>query len=86
MLQAQGEYARAEPFYRDALAMCRALYPKGRHPDGHTHLADSLHSLGFLLKARGEYAKAEPFYRDALAMRQKLYPEGRYPDGHPTWP
>ena len=31
-LQAQGEYAKAEPFFRDALAMCQKLYPKDASP------------------------------------------------------
>jgi tetratricopeptide (TPR) repeat protein len=83
LLQAQGEYAKAEPFYRDALGMNQKLYPKTRYPDGHPHLASSLNNLGFLLNSLGEYAKAEPFLRDALAMNQKLYPKIRYPDGHP---
>jgi tetratricopeptide (TPR) repeat protein len=83
LLQARGEYAQAEPFYRDALAMSRKLCPKDKYRDGHRDLAISLSNLGTLLKARGQYAKAEPFLRDALAMRQKLYPAGKYPDGHP---
>jgi CHAT domain-containing protein len=83
LLDARGEYARAEPILRDALAMCQKLYPKDKYPDGHPHLAESLNNLGGLLKARGEYAKAEPFYRDALAMRRKLYPKDKYPGGHP---
>jgi tetratricopeptide (TPR) repeat protein len=83
LLQARGEYARAEPFFRDALAMRQRLYPEGKYPDGHPELARSLNNLGALLLARGEYAQAEPFYHGALAMRQKLYPKGKYPDGHP---
>jgi tetratricopeptide (TPR) repeat protein len=83
LLQARGEYARAEPSYRDALAMNRALYPRGKYPDGHPYLAFSLNNLGALLMERGEYVQAEPFLRDGLAMRRKLYPPGKYPDGHP---
>jgi CHAT domain-containing protein len=83
LLRDRGEYPRAEPFFRDALAMRQKLYPKGKYPRGHPHLATSLNNLGFLLQARGEYARAEPFYRDALAMYQKLYPKDKYPDGHP---
>jgi tetratricopeptide (TPR) repeat protein len=82
-LDERGEYAKAEPFYRAALAMRRKLYPPGKYPDGHPELARSLNDLGFLLYERGEYAKAEPLYRDALAMHHKLYSPGKYPDGHP---
>jgi hypothetical protein len=46
VLQARGEYGRAEPFCRDALAMYRKLYPKGKYPDGHPDLARSLNNLG----------------------------------------
>src|SRR5262249_34669543 len=67
-----GEYGRAEPFYRDALAMSQQLYPPGRYPDGHPHLAVSLNNLGQLLRNRGEYARAEPFYREALALHLTL--------------
>jgi len=70
LLQDQGEYAKADPYHRDALAMYRSLYPKDRYPQGHPDLAQSLNNLGFLLQVQGEYAKAEPYYRDALAMQQ----------------
>jgi hypothetical protein len=63
---------QAEPFLRDALAMDRRLYPKGKYPDGHPHLARNMHNLGTLLRARGEYARAEPFCREALDMSQRL--------------
>ncbi len=74
---------KAEPFFRDALAMCQRLYPEARYKDGHLVLAGSLNNMGYLLRAQGELTKAEPFFRDALAMRQRLYPEARYKDGHP---
>jgi CHAT domain-containing protein len=72
LLQLRGEYAQAEPFYRDALAMRKALYPKAKFPDGHPELAISLNNRGGLLQLRGEYAQAEPFLRDALSMSQHL--------------
>jgi CHAT domain-containing protein/tRNA A-37 threonylcarbamoyl transferase component Bud32/Tfp pilus assembly protein PilF len=83
LLKDQGEYARAEPFLRDALAMYGKLYPKESFPDGHPELARSLTNFGLILQHQGEYARAEPFLRDALAMYGKLYPPGRYPNGHP---
>jgi CHAT domain-containing protein len=83
LLKERGEYARAEPFFRDALAMSRALYPQDKFPHGHPHLARSLNNLGGLLRARGEYARAEPLCREALAMCRALYPQDKYPHGHP---
>src|SRR5262249_6175072 len=50
LLQTRGEYAQAEPYYRDALAMYRQLYPQARFKDGHPHLATSLNNLGVLLR------------------------------------
>jgi hypothetical protein len=83
VLNSQGDYTKAEPYYRDALAMYQALFPKDRYPQGHPALALSLNNLGALLLARGEYAKAEAYWREALAMRQALYPKPRYLQGHP---
>ena len=34
LLQAQGEYGKAEPFFRQALAMYQKLYPKEKYPAG----------------------------------------------------
>src|SRR5262249_17408021 len=72
LLEAQGEYARAEPYLRQALAMDQKLYPPERYPQGHPDLAGTLNNLGLLLDAQGEYARAEPYYRQALAMYQAL--------------
>jgi len=83
LLQAQEEYAKAEPFYRQALEMRQTHYPRDKYPSGHPELATSLNNLGNLLLDQGEYAKAEPVYRQALKMRQALYPRDKYPTGHP---
>ena len=32
LLDAQGEYGRAKPFYRDALVMLKKLYPAAKYP------------------------------------------------------
>src|SRR5262249_38637969 len=72
LLWARGELARAEPYWREALAMRRQLYPRERYPHGHPDLAGSLNNLGGLLYVREELAQAEPYYRDALAMYQSL--------------
>jgi CHAT domain-containing protein len=60
------------PLYREALAMCRALYPKERYPDGHPHLAGSLNNLAFLHRAAGEYRQAEPLYGEAVGVSRGL--------------
>jgi CHAT domain-containing protein len=82
LLDVRGEYARAQPYYEQALAMNQRLYPEAKYPDGHPHLAGSLNNLGMLLKAQGEYVRAQPYYEQALAMCQRLYPKARFPDGH----
>ncbi len=63
-----GEYAEAEPFYRQAIAMQRKLHD-GEHPD----LAANLHNLGPLLKIQGLHAEAEPLSREAVAMVKRLF-------------
>jgi tetratricopeptide (TPR) repeat protein/CHAT domain-containing protein len=82
-LYQQGKVAEATESARRALALSERLYPKGRYPEGHAHLATSLDNLGLLLKAQGRLEEALPYYKRALAMRQRLYPKGRYPAGHP---
>ena len=86
LLQARGEYAAAEPFYRDALAMHRQLYPEERYPAGPPRPGHSLNNLGSLLETRGELRRRPSrSIRDALAMRQAV-PAERYPRDTPTWP
>ena len=74
LYDAMGDYAKAEPLYRRALAIReKALGPE--HPD----TATSLNNLAGLYNSMGDYAKAEPLYRRALAIREKaLGPE--HPD------
>src|SRR5207253_1742564 len=67
VLHQRGEYARAEGFCRQSVAMHRQLYPRG-----HSALALSLNSMGFLLSAQGDSAGAEKFCRQALEMYQDL--------------
>jgi len=67
-LQARGQYADAEPLFRETLEMVRRLYPRQDHP----HLVRSLSTLGQLLRARGQYADAEPLFREALRMHRAL--------------
>ncbi len=69
-----GQYAKADPLYREALRIRqKVLAPE--HPD----TATSLDSLGLLYHSMGDYLKAEPLYREALRIRQKvLGPEHPY--------
>ena len=71
LYDSMGDYAKAEPLYRRALAIHeKALGPE--HPD----TATSLNNLAGLYNSMGDYAKAEPLYRRALAIREKaLGPE-----------
>jgi tetratricopeptide (TPR) repeat protein len=61
-----GEYARAEPLYRRALA----IDEKTLGPD-HPTVATVLSNLAALLQDRGDYAGAEPLLRRALAIYEK---------------
>jgi CHAT domain-containing protein len=72
LLEARGEYARAEAFFREALAMVRSLYPRAQFPDGHPLLARILNRLGFLQQARGDYSQATEATAESLAMCQDL--------------
>jgi CHAT domain-containing protein/Tfp pilus assembly protein PilF len=83
LLHDQGEYGKAQPYYREALEMRRALFPKEKYPIGHEDLASSLDNWASLLQNQGEYDEAEPFFRQALAMNRDLYPSDRFPRGHP---
>ncbi len=74
LYKTQGQYAKAEPLYRRALAILeKALGPE------HPIVATSLNSLAELYRDQSQYAKAEPLYQRALAIREKaLGPE--HPD------
>jgi tetratricopeptide (TPR) repeat protein len=61
-----GDYARAEPLFRRALA----IRGKALGPD-HPGTATSLNNLALLLKAKGDYAGAELLVRRALAICEK---------------
>ena len=73
-LQAWGDYRDAEPLYREALDLRRAVLPPG-HPD----IATSLNNLAGLLAATGRYTEAEPLYREALDIWRAALPPG-HPD------
>ncbi|GMU81956.1 MAG: hypothetical protein AMXMBFR47_18270 [Planctomycetota bacterium] len=68
-LDAKGDYAAAEPMYRQALAALRRTPPG----DEHRTVGPCLNSLGTLLDARGDPAAAEPLVREALAIARRAY-------------
>ena len=53
-----GDYAKAEPLCRQALAIGKRVLGEN-HPD----YAHSLNNLAMLYQAMGDYAKAEPLFR-----------------------
>ena len=65
LYKSMGEYAKAEPLYRQALEIRRRVLGE-EHPD----YATSLNNLAVLYESMGEYAKAEPLYRQALEIRK----------------
>jgi CHAT domain-containing protein/tetratricopeptide (TPR) repeat protein len=69
-----GDYAAAEPLYRQALEVRRAALGEA-HPD----YAASLNNLAALYHAKGDYAAAEPLYRQALEVRRAALGEA-HPD------
>ena len=63
---AMGEYARAEPLYKEAMGI--RLEALGKD---HPSYATSLSNLAALYYAMGEYARAEPLYKEAMAIDAK---------------
>ncbi len=61
VLQAQGSYREAEPYFQRALGMCQVLYPKARYPQGHVQLHESLSNLASLYELEGEYGRASRY-------------------------
>ena len=60
-----GDYAKAEPLYRQALEIRKQVLGEN-HPD----YAASLNNLAGLYQPMGDYAKAEPLCRQALEIRK----------------
>ena len=63
LYKAMGDYAAAEPLYRQAIKICRAALG-----EGHPRYATSLNNLAKLYRSMGDYAAAEPLYRQALEI------------------
>ena len=70
----QGDYAKAEPLYRQTLDIQKQFLGE-KHPNH----ASSLNNLALLHKTQGDYAKAEPLYRQALDIRKQVLGE-KHPD------
>jgi CHAT domain-containing protein/tetratricopeptide (TPR) repeat protein len=83
VLLAQGDYGTARGYYRRALEMTQALYPRERYPRGHPDLATNLNNIGILLQQQGNYGEARGYQLRALEMREALYPREQYPEGYP---
>ena len=79
VLKAAGSAEKALPFYEQALAMYRALYPAAKYPDGHPHLwtGDSLFPGG----VGNTFGDADAFATLIDDVEQKLF--ARLPDE--TW-
>jgi tetratricopeptide (TPR) repeat protein len=78
----QGRLVDAEKLCRQAISLCRRLYPRDQYPSGHADLANLLHNLGSLYQEVGLLERAESPLREALAMRRNLYPRARFPGGN----
>ena len=75
-LYERGQYAEAEPLYRQAMEIRRTALGE-RHPD----YAASLNNLAVLYQAMGRHAEAEPLYQQAMEIRRTALGER-----HPTTP
>jgi CHAT domain-containing protein/Tfp pilus assembly protein PilF len=62
-----GDFARAEQFYREALAVLNKTLGAD-----HPHHAGTLNSLAALYVEIGDFARAEPILREALAIKKKV--------------
>ena len=74
LYHAQGLLSKAEPLYREALAIDTKVLPKS-HPD----IATDYNSLGVLHFAQEKRAKAEEMHLRALAIRKQSLPPA-HPD------
>jgi tetratricopeptide (TPR) repeat protein len=73
-LRDRGQYAAAEPLFRQALTLREKLLGS-QHPA----VASSLNNWAILYRRQGRYAEAEPLFQQALAIREAaLGPE--HPD------
>jgi serine/threonine-protein kinase len=64
----QGDFAQAEPLYREGIAIMKGWYGAD-HPD----VATALSILARILDAEKKDDEAEPILRDALRIQEKVY-------------
>jgi CHAT domain-containing protein len=69
-----GDYARAEPLYRQALEITKKALG-----ESHPEYAKGLNNLAELYHSMGDYTRAEPLYRQALEITKKALGES-HPD------
>ena len=67
LYQTTARYAEAEPLYRQAAEIWRAVLGE-QHPD----YATSLNNLAALYEATGRYAESEPLYKQAAEIRRNI--------------
>jgi CHAT domain-containing protein/Tfp pilus assembly protein PilF len=79
----QGNDGEAREYFRRALEMNQALYPRERFPQGHPRLASSMNDLAAVLETQGDYGAAREIFQRVLEMCLALYPTKQYPHGHP---
>ena len=75
LYKAQGDHARAEPLFRQALEI-----KKQALGDKHPNYAGSLNNLASLYRAQGDYARAEPLFRQASDIYKQVLG-----DKHPNY-
>jgi serine/threonine protein kinase/Tfp pilus assembly protein PilF len=66
LLEAQGNVAAAEVYYRDALKTCRRVLP-----DNDPNTLTLISNLGTVLWTQNKLAEAEPYYREALEKKRR---------------
>ena len=68
--EAAGEFARAEPFYRDGLEQARKQFGPND-----LRSAGAMASLGLNLLKQQKFADAEPMLRECLGIREMAQPD-----------
>src|SRR5262249_14519572 len=63
----KGDFAAAEPFFRDAVAMRRKVLG-----NNHPYVVLSLNGQALSLSQQGKLAEAEPLYRESLESTKNL--------------
>ena len=72
--EGQGLYKLAEPWRKDCVNVCQALFA-----GDHLEVASSLNNLALLYDKQGRYSEAEPLLTQALEMTKRLF-KGDHPN------